>query len=197
MTNAPDLSHRTVIEKRVGAVALITLNRPERLNAWTDEMGERYRDLLTAADADPEVRAIVVTGAGRGFCAGIDIDTLATGHQQRDGVHRQGRDPRAGPRAQHTERETRLVDVSPNRPPWRQLLPDLKGAAATVAFVTSAFARTQSRARRRGEGCSARGAAMSSKGGNAGVVARLDVRPQFRRGARVLSPGGGRVQRLL
>jgi enoyl-CoA hydratase/carnithine racemase len=64
MTSAPDLSHRTVIEERVAAVALITLDRPERLNAWSDEMGERYRDLLTAADADPEVRAIVETGAG-------------------------------------------------------------------------------------------------------------------------------------
>jgi enoyl-CoA hydratase/carnithine racemase len=47
MTNAPDLSHRTVIEKRVGAVALITLNRPERLNAWTDEMRERYLKRVT------------------------------------------------------------------------------------------------------------------------------------------------------
>jgi enoyl-CoA hydratase/carnithine racemase len=70
----PDM---TVIAERRGAVAVITLNRPERLNAWTDEMGECYRQLLTAADEDPEVRAIVVTGAGRGFCAGIDVAALA------------------------------------------------------------------------------------------------------------------------
>jgi 1,4-dihydroxy-2-naphthoyl-CoA synthase len=77
MTNAPELSHTTVFEQRLGAVALITLNRPERLNAWTDEMGERYRELLAAADTDPDVRAIVVTGAGRGFCSVTDMDALA------------------------------------------------------------------------------------------------------------------------
>src|SRR5437660_7862621 len=57
-------------------VALVTLNRPERLNALTAEMEVRYYDVLRAAAADPEVRAIVVTGAGRGFCSGYDLDAL-------------------------------------------------------------------------------------------------------------------------
>ncbi|GAA5045082.1 enoyl-CoA hydratase/carnithine racemase [Thermocatellispora tengchongensis] len=57
-------------------VLTLTFNRPERLNAWTEEMGRRYFDLLEQADADPEVRAIVVTGAGKGFCAGADFQTL-------------------------------------------------------------------------------------------------------------------------
>jgi enoyl-CoA hydratase/carnithine racemase len=60
-------------------VAVITLNRPERLNAIVAGMGERYTDLLRRADADPEVRAIVVTGAGRGFCSGADLAMLAEG----------------------------------------------------------------------------------------------------------------------
>jgi enoyl-CoA hydratase/carnithine racemase len=57
-------------------VATITLNRPERLNAWTAELGTAYFDALDRASADPEVRVIVVTGAGKGFCAGADMDLL-------------------------------------------------------------------------------------------------------------------------
>ncbi len=57
-------------------VATITLNRPDRLNAWTPQLGLAYHDALARAGADAEVRAIVVTGAGRGFCAGADIGDL-------------------------------------------------------------------------------------------------------------------------
>src|SRR5437773_4750507 len=54
-------------------VLTITLNRPERLNAWTGTMGRELREAFDQADADDEVRAIIVTGAGRGFCAGADL----------------------------------------------------------------------------------------------------------------------------
>lgn len=57
-------------------VAVVTLNRPERLNAWTSRMEAEYRWCLGAADADPEARVIVVTGEGRGFCAGADLAAL-------------------------------------------------------------------------------------------------------------------------
>ncbi len=57
-------------------VAVLTLNRPERLNAWTHELEERYFELLGECAADERVRAIVVTGAGRGFCAGADMQEL-------------------------------------------------------------------------------------------------------------------------
>jgi enoyl-CoA hydratase/carnithine racemase len=59
-----------------GGVAVVTLNRPERLNAWTFPMSERFYDILEGCDDDPEVRVVVVTGAGRGFCAGMDTDAL-------------------------------------------------------------------------------------------------------------------------
>jgi enoyl-CoA hydratase/carnithine racemase len=59
-----------------GGVALLTLNRPERLNAWTAEMEHEYFALLERCASDEQVRAIVVTGAGRGFCAGADMDQL-------------------------------------------------------------------------------------------------------------------------
>ncbi len=54
-------------------VLTITLNRPERLNAWTARMGSELTQAFDRADADDEVRAVIVTGAGRGFCAGADL----------------------------------------------------------------------------------------------------------------------------
>lgn len=59
-----------------GGVALLTLNRPDRLNAWTADLGEAYFDCLALVAGDPRVRAVVVTGAGRGFCAGADMQGL-------------------------------------------------------------------------------------------------------------------------
>lgn len=56
-----------------GDIALITLNRPERLNAWTGRMGREMSDAFIRANETPHVGAIVVTGNGRGFCAGADI----------------------------------------------------------------------------------------------------------------------------
>jgi enoyl-CoA hydratase/carnithine racemase len=57
-------------------IATITFNRPDRLNALLPDMIHTYSDLLDFADADPQVRAIVVTGAGRGFCSGADLSIL-------------------------------------------------------------------------------------------------------------------------
>jgi enoyl-CoA hydratase/carnithine racemase len=54
-------------------VLTITLNRPDRLNAWTPIMGRELIEAFDRADADDEVRAVVITGAGRGFCAGADL----------------------------------------------------------------------------------------------------------------------------
>lgn len=62
-------------------VAIVTLNRPDRLNAIVPGMLEAYADALGMLDADPDVRAIVVTGAGRGFCSGADLAVLAEGPQ--------------------------------------------------------------------------------------------------------------------
>ena len=63
-------------EVREPGIAVITLNRPEQLNAWTGDMGAGYYDALDRAAADDAVRVIVVTGAGRGFCAGADMNGL-------------------------------------------------------------------------------------------------------------------------
>src|SRR3979490_2458688 len=54
-------------------VATLTLNRPDQLNAFTNAMVREMKDAFDAADADDDVRAVIVTGAGRGFCAGADL----------------------------------------------------------------------------------------------------------------------------
>jgi enoyl-CoA hydratase/carnithine racemase len=66
-----------VVEMRIDeGVAILTLNRPERLNAWTGAMESAYFGYLDELRESPDVRVIVVTGAGRGFCAGADMQDL-------------------------------------------------------------------------------------------------------------------------
>jgi enoyl-CoA hydratase/carnithine racemase len=69
----PAMDFEQIITEKDEGVLTITLNRPERLNAWTAQMGQEMRAALDQADADDEVRAVIVTGAGRGFCAGADL----------------------------------------------------------------------------------------------------------------------------
>jgi enoyl-CoA hydratase/carnithine racemase len=63
-------------EVREPGIGLITFNRPDRLNAWTGRMGHEYFEAIDQAVADPNVRVIVITGAGKGYCAGADMGTL-------------------------------------------------------------------------------------------------------------------------
>jgi 2-(1,2-epoxy-1,2-dihydrophenyl)acetyl-CoA isomerase len=67
----------SVLVERKGAVTIITLNRPDRLNAFTVDMTTRLSAAFEAAEADAACRVIVVTGAGRGFCAGQDLSERA------------------------------------------------------------------------------------------------------------------------
>ncbi len=67
------MSYEQITAETADGVLTITLNRPDRLNAWTPTMGQELMAAFDAADADDDVRAIIVTGAGRGFCAGADL----------------------------------------------------------------------------------------------------------------------------
>ena len=59
-----------------GNIALLTLNRPEKLNAYTVQMGEAIVAAFREIQLDETIRAVIVTGAGRGFCSGVDLDAL-------------------------------------------------------------------------------------------------------------------------
>ncbi|MEV7190951.1 enoyl-CoA hydratase-related protein [Streptomyces sp. NPDC093510] len=75
------------------AVSWITLNRPEALNALTRDQRDRVIDLLREASGDPDVRAVVITATGKGFCAGADLrKTTASG----EGEHEPDREPEPG-----------------------------------------------------------------------------------------------------
>jgi enoyl-CoA hydratase/carnithine racemase len=132
-----------VLSERRGPVALLTFNRPERLNAWTGELGARYYDLLDECAADPDVRVIVVTGAGRGFCAGADMDDLQVlGGDQRDQVASAARPSRP---VYHATTLPKIVIAAINGACAglgfvHALMCDLR-FAATGAKFTSAFSR--------------------------------------------------------
>jgi 2-(1,2-epoxy-1,2-dihydrophenyl)acetyl-CoA isomerase len=70
------MPYEQITFERKGRVGVITLSRPEKLNAWTPRMMAEYRDAIARCNADPAVGAIVMTGAGRGFCAGADIGAV-------------------------------------------------------------------------------------------------------------------------
>lgn len=77
-----------VLTERRGPVLVLTLNRPDRLNAWTPELEDEYFARLDDAEADGDVKAIVVTGAGKGFCAGADMANLERTSQGNERIER-------------------------------------------------------------------------------------------------------------
>ncbi len=76
-----------------GPIAVITLDRPDRLNAWTPRMAEEQQHAILAANDTPSIGAIVMTGAGRGFCAGADMEAT---FQTRISGHDPGNDTAGG-----------------------------------------------------------------------------------------------------
>ena len=67
------MTEQAVLYERRGAVALVTLNRPQALNSFTRQMHKELWAALDGVEADKSIRAVVITGAGRGFCAGADL----------------------------------------------------------------------------------------------------------------------------
>ena len=78
------MSDDLVLYRLSGTVAVLTLNRPERKNAWTIPLQRRYLGLLADCDRDPAVRAIVITGSGSAFCPGADTAELTVYTQTGD-----------------------------------------------------------------------------------------------------------------
>jgi enoyl-CoA hydratase/carnithine racemase len=129
----------TVLYTVEDGVARVTLNRPKALNSWTPELGRAYFDRLQEADEDLGVRAIVLTGAGRGFCAGADFDYLRE-------VEESGSQPEPDSRPQSLPRSMRKPVIAAINGPCAGLgfvmamMCDIR-FAARGAKLTTAFAR--------------------------------------------------------
>lgn len=126
-----------VTSELADGVLTVTLNRPERLNAWTYEMGDAYFELLDRAEDDTAVRAVILTGAGRAFCAGLDFDAL--------GAASQGgplQEPAAGRRMTHAQGFRKPLIGAVNGPCVgfglvQALACDVMFAAESAYFVTA------------------------------------------------------------
>ena len=67
------MSYENLIWEQDGGVGRLTLNRPDSLNAWTADFGRELKHVIEVDAADPSVRAVLITGAGRGFSSGADL----------------------------------------------------------------------------------------------------------------------------
>ena len=126
-----------VLSAAAGGIATITLNRPDRLNAWTGRMHAAYRAAVAAAEDDPSVRVMIVTGAGRGFCAGADIAALekeaAAGHYD-DGLTEEPARPGFGVRSDFDHPFAFHLGLT------KPVIAMVNGPAAGVGFVLACFA---------------------------------------------------------
>lgn len=115
-------------------VAVITLNRPEKLNAWTGRMHHEVRSAMRAASDDDAARAIVLTGAGRGFCAGADMNTLQDiqGGTASSNPREEPFDPSADPNFQ------KVYSYFPSVP--KPVIAAINGACAGIGLVMTLYA---------------------------------------------------------
>src|SRR5262249_49192638 len=107
-------------------VATITLNRPDKLNAWTATMEQEVRSAVDEAEADSDVQVIILTGAGRGFCAGADMSLL--GAVAKQGVSEQMRE-----RALRSEGKQREENIQADfRKKYSYFIPAQKPVIAAI-----------------------------------------------------------------
>ena len=78
------MMYETIIFEKENGTAVITLNRPEKLNAVNMTMRTEILSVLSDVEADEEVKVLIVTGSGRGFCAGADINEFAAGTEDEE-----------------------------------------------------------------------------------------------------------------
>jgi enoyl-CoA hydratase/carnithine racemase len=135
------LKYEEIIYEVSENIATVTLNRPEKLNAWTLRMEGEYRHAMEAAEKDPDVRAIIVTGAGRGFCAGADMGLLSgLSHGERPEVGGGPEElakasPGAGPGVREDFRMPHSYPPAIRKP----ILAAVNGPAVGLGFVSTLY----------------------------------------------------------
>ncbi|HKP63981.1 MAG TPA: enoyl-CoA hydratase [Polyangiales bacterium] len=134
---AEDYEH--IAYRQQGSVGIITLNRPERLNAWTTPMEHSVKRAVLAAAGDDSARAIVITGAGRGFCAGADMELLQ-GASAASATRREA----AKPAAVASELDPELSTPYPGRFGYllsvgKPIIAAINGPCAGIGFVLTLF----------------------------------------------------------
>lgn len=130
-------AYTEILTSVAGKVLTIALNRPERLNAWTDTMAREMERAIRAGGDDPEVRCIVITGEGRGFCAGADMNRL-------QGIQASGTDTpaEAPPKAKAT---SPIEQVFPGRFGYmfacpKPIIAAINGPCAGIGLVMTLYA---------------------------------------------------------
>ena len=146
-----------------GKIGTITLNRPERLNAWTGSMSLEYRSALLEAAQDDRVRVIVVTGAGRGFCAGADSEALQ-GHAER-GRYESGLDG-SEPKPGYGVRREYDADLAYHFGIDKPIIAAVNGPAAGVGFALACYCDLR---------FAARGAKLTTAHGRLGLPAEFGL----------------------
>lgn len=121
-------------------VAVITLNRPDRLNAWRREMDQDVRAAMRAASEDDAVRVIVLTGAGRGFCAGADMNMLQAIQSEASGDGRDSTSATAPAAFDETAREDFRKQYSWFPAVSKPIIAAINGACAGLGLVLSLYA---------------------------------------------------------
>jgi enoyl-CoA hydratase/carnithine racemase len=128
------MAYEHILYRVDDGVAVITLNRPEKLNAWTGRMHHEVRTAMRGASDDDAVRAIVLTGAGRGFCAGADMNTLQDIQQgtASSNPRDEAFDPGSDPNFQ------KVYTYFPAVP--KPIIAAINGACAGIGFVIALYA---------------------------------------------------------
>ena len=133
------MSYETVLYDVAERVCTITLNRPDKLNAWTRQMHLDLKDAMHTAGADPEVRAIILTGAGRGFCAGADMGGLqAISSGNATGVDRSSKASDTLPGGSSLADFRMTYSYLPSIPKF--IIAAINGPAAGLGFVIPLYA---------------------------------------------------------
>ncbi|MCK9518677.1 MAG: enoyl-CoA hydratase [Dehalococcoidia bacterium] len=127
------MEYQDIIYEVEDATAVITLNRPEKLNAWTSTMERELRDAFKRTDADQGVRSVILTGAGRGFCAGADMGLLNT-IADAGGQDERAVEPESGG-IEDNYRQTFTFPLTTRKP----LIAAVNGPAAGLGLIISLY----------------------------------------------------------